>query len=193
MNIEEALKQAWVDAEKECRYPASMTQAEFVDFMFHRGYEFACDEKDAQHALRIALLDDCEDSNKTWNEIHLKDCEKISSLEEELKEQCHINGMGAQRELALITNVSELEDKLYHASREAQAVEYKLNSVIEKLKWQLNQFKHYGTDDCEHYGMCQGRISLFYHSKFCIECEPNDYRHYEELESMGKLLGGGEK
>lgn len=55
----------------------------------------------------------------------------------ELEEQCKINAIGAQRELKLMAEISELQDKLYHESRRAPEIEYKLGHEIEVLKAKL--------------------------------------------------------
>lgn len=67
-----------------------------------------------------------------------------------------------------------------HAFRAGyEACEEKMSAEIEKLKWQLSQFKPYGTDACYNDETCMGRITLFRANAFCMTCKPEDYQPYE--------------
>lgn len=70
-----------------------------------------------------------------------------------------------------------------------------LKSTMKKLKWQLSQFKTYGTDACYNDEKCSGRVTIYRANAFCIECKPEDYKSYEDRPKTlrGVQTGSGGK
>jgi len=62
---------------------------------------------------------------------------------------------------------------------------------IADLEWKLNQFKLYGTTDCENNNDgymsadCHGRVTLFIANTKCIGCDPKAYEPKQALAKVG--------
>ncbi len=93
-----------------------------------------------------------EETQAGWfgfQEGHAFNAEQIKQLQEEVDEQCRINGMGQERELALMSKVNGLQDQLSaahhllnHIHREVAVLQdFDAESLMEEIEQTLNGTK----------------------------------------------------
>lgn len=68
--------------------------------------------------------------------------EKWQAAEKEIIEQCRLNAIGQERELKLMADKAELQDKLYHATRVKDEVIYLKDARIKELEVQANAWRN---------------------------------------------------